>query len=182
MNPPSVIIISGMMGSGKSTLIRMLAEKLGYTTMDGGVINREMAKEKGMSIEAWSEYAKQHVEIDHETDRRLIEAARKGGVVIQSRVLPYLAEIRELPNHLTLYLDTDIKTRARRLAEREGITEEQALSNIDLRDGNNHERFKAVYGIDTRDTSVYDLVVKNSTLSPQETLDLVLDKLKNRSS
>lgn len=176
---PSVIIVGGMMGSGKTLFIKLLSEKIGYKTADGGAIRREMAREHNMTIEEFSEYGKEHPEFDKETDERLLKLAHEGNIVIQSRVLAYLPETKKLPSVVTIYLDCDKNERARRLTLKgEGQTVEEALHNIDVRDGNDHIRYQSLYGIDTKDHSVYDLVVNNSELTPKDTVNLVLSKLK----
>jgi cytidylate kinase len=167
------------MGSGKSLFIKMLSKRLGYKQADGGTIRRAMAKEHGMTIEEFSEYGKKHPEFDRETDRRLYAIADKGKVVIQSRVLPYLPRTKQLPSVYTIYLEAGKRVRAHRIALREKITQAQALRNIDIRDRNDHQRYKTLYGIDTKRHNVYDLVVNNTRLTPNETVKLVLSKLRN---
>lgn len=166
------------MGSGKSLFVELFSKKLGYKAMDGGTIRRQMAKEHGMSIEEFSVYSAKLPELDHETDARLIAVAKKGRVVMQSRVLPYTKEARSIPGVYFLYLAASKKVRAQRIAKREGISQAQATKNIEIRDTADIKRFKKVYGIDTKDLSVYDLVVNNSRLTPSETVKFVLSKLK----
>lgn len=177
---PSVIIVCGMMGSGKSLLIDLLSKKLRYKKADGGTIRREMAREHGMTIEEFSEYGKKHPEFDRETDRRLLALARKGKIVIQSRVLAYLPEIKKFPSLYTVYLSCAKRERAKRLlVKHEGGSLAEALRNIDFRDGNDHIRYKKLYGIDTKRHNVYDLVVNNSRMTPMKTVNVVLSHLRN---
>lgn len=174
---PSVIILTGRMGSGKSTLVSALARELGYAEADGGTIRRAMASELGMTIEEFSEYGKKHPEYDKETDRRLLALVKKGHVVMQSRVLPYLKEIQEMSDVALLYLFCSKEERARRISRRESISLRQALRNIALRDHNDDIRYKKFYGIDISKHDMYDVEVNNSHLTPKETLKVALDKL-----
>ncbi len=166
------------MGSGKSLFVKLLSKKLGYKAMDGGMIRREMAKEHNMSIEKFTVYSEKFPALDRETDRRLIQIAKKGRVVMQSRVLPYLKEAQNIPGIFLMYLAANKQVRAQRIAKRENISVAQALRNIDIRDESDIKRYAKVYGIDTKDRSVYDLVVNNSELTPSETVKLVLHHLK----
>ena len=43
-----IISLSGMLGSGKSTIGKMLAQELGYTFYSTGSAQRKIAQEKGM--------------------------------------------------------------------------------------------------------------------------------------
>jgi len=45
-----IISISGLPGSGKSTVAKILAEKLGFERIYMGAIFRKMADQKGVSI------------------------------------------------------------------------------------------------------------------------------------
>lgn len=175
---PSVIILTGPMGSGKTLLMELLAKKLRYKSMDGGQMRRKMAKEKGMTIEEFAKYAEKHPELEHQTDDRLTKLAMQGKIVIQSRVLPHFKEIQRLPSVYLLYLTASKKVRAERIAKREGLSKAQVMRNIALRDGSDVIRFKNAYGIDILKTKVYDLVVNNSQLTPKQTVNLVLSKLK----
>lgn len=176
---PSVVILTGPMGSGKTLLMELLAKELHYKSMDGGQMRRKMAKEKGMTIEEFAKYAEKHPELERQTDDRLIELANEGDIVIQSRVLPHLKEIQKLPETFLVYLTASKNMRAERISKREKISKAQALRNIALRDGSDVIRFKNAYGIDIKNKNVYDLVVNNSELTPSETVNLVLSKLKD---
>lgn len=50
------ITIGGLSGTGTSTIGRMLAKKLDYKFESGGNIARQMASEKGMTIEEYDKY------------------------------------------------------------------------------------------------------------------------------
>lgn len=177
MNYPSVIIIGGEAGSGKSTTVELLAKKLGYETLQSGELVRAVAKERGYTIEEFSEIAKKDPELDKEIEKRALQEARKGNIIIQSRVLAFLEDTKNLPSVVTIYIDAPPEVRAGRIAKREGITAEEARKNFEYREANNKERYHDIYGLDTSDRSVYDLVIDNSALSPQETLDAILSHI-----
>ena len=49
-----IITISGTPGSGKSTVAKMIATKLGFKHYSTGDFMRQMAKERGISLEELS--------------------------------------------------------------------------------------------------------------------------------
>ena len=53
-----IITISGIPGSGKTTVGRMLAEKLGYKFYSIGDLRGKMAMERGMTIDQLNELGK----------------------------------------------------------------------------------------------------------------------------
>ena len=68
------ITISGMIGSGKTTVCRMLGDILGYRTVISGHVFREMAKELNMSLEEFGDLA----ETDPKYDRLIDERPLRG--------------------------------------------------------------------------------------------------------
>jgi cytidylate kinase len=65
----TTITISGLPGTGKTTVARLLEKRLGLRYVYSGEIFREMAKKYKMSLEEFSEYCETHREIDEELDQ-----------------------------------------------------------------------------------------------------------------
>src|SRR5438309_669777 len=68
-NPTVLINISGLPGSGKTTVARLVAEQLGLEHVYAGDLFRRQAAARGLSLE---EYARR-AETDHSIDRALDE-------------------------------------------------------------------------------------------------------------
>ena len=62
------ITISGDVGSGKSTIARKLAQKLGLTHYSMGAFMRELARKRGMNINEFSQVAEGDRTIDEDLD------------------------------------------------------------------------------------------------------------------
>lgn len=131
-----VITVSGLAGSGTTTLCRKLAEHYGFKHVYAGLIFRQMAKERGMTLEEFQKYAELHPEIDREVDRRQIEAAKECNVVIEGRLAGWMVKNADLK----IWLDAPIRVRAERVARREGITVEEAFMKIAEREMQNRKR------------------------------------------
>ena len=67
------LTVSGPIGSGKSTVAKLLASRLDFHYMSTGDIFRQNARKHGMSVEAFNEYAEKHPEVDVDQDNYLIE-------------------------------------------------------------------------------------------------------------
>ncbi|RLG57107.1 MAG: cytidylate kinase, partial [Candidatus Hydrothermarchaeota archaeon] len=63
-----VITISGLIGSGKTTVAKALAEKLMLRHVQAGMVFREMAKERGMSLQEFSKLAEKDKSFDRLVD------------------------------------------------------------------------------------------------------------------
>ena len=97
-----IITISGNPGSGKSTVAKILIKKLDAQRIYIGGIMRELAKEKGMTLEELMVYAKTHPEIDKEADVKTRDKARKldqqGEIVlVEGRIQFYFLPCFECP-------------------------------------------------------------------------------------
>src|SRR5690606_35113569 len=85
-----LITISGLPGSGTTTLSRVLAADLHLERVPGGEVFRQLASEGGMSLAQFGAYAQDHPEIDQELDHRLTVRAEAGDCVIESRLAGWL--------------------------------------------------------------------------------------------
>src|SRR5438067_8506785 len=85
-----LITISGLPGSGKTTVARLVAQELGLEHVYAGDLFRRQAEAAGLTLE---EYARR-AETDHSIDRRLDEAmrarARRGDVVLEGRLAAFV--------------------------------------------------------------------------------------------
>lgn len=163
-----LITISGLPGSGTTTVSRLVADALGLERIPGGEVFRQLAAEAGMSLAEFGVHAQTHPEIDVELDDRLTEHARVGGCVIESRLAGWLVTRAGLPA-VRVWIDCAPAERARRVAERDGTTVAQAEADNEERARVEHARYLAVYDIDLHDRSVYDLVLE-STQAPASLL------------
>jgi cytidylate kinase len=162
-----LITISGLPGSGTTTVSRLVADALELERVPGGEVFRQLAVEAGMSLADFGAFAQHHPEIDIELDRRLEERAREGACVIESRLAGWLATRAGLLA-VRVWVDCDERVRAARVALREGTTPEVAAADNEARSRLEHDRYRAVYGIDLADRSTYDLVLDSSALAPAD--------------
>ncbi len=168
------ITISGPPGSGKTTVARLLANKLNYPVICGGDIFRSMARERGMDLIEFSKYAERHWEIDREVDSRIVEMARKmEDAVIDSRLSGWLMHLNGIPAY-KVYVDASLDVRVQRIWKREGGDLKQLKERIKLREDSEKKRYLEIYGINFEDLSIYDLVIKSDTLTPDEVVNEIL--------
>ena len=72
------------------------------------------------------------------------------------------------PN-IKLFLTTPFEARVRRIAEREGLSLEEARRETLVRSESERERFMRYYGIDINDLTVYDVVLNTDLYEPEGT-------------
>jgi cytidylate kinase len=160
-----VIAVSGFHGSGRSTHAKRLAEALGLRYVSSGTIFRQMAEERGLTLEEMSRLTEENPEFDKLIDDRAREESGKGGVVVDATLSGWICEDPDL----RIFLTAPLKARVRRIAEREGIGLEEAREETLVRAESERERFMAYYGVDVSDLSVYDLVLNTELFDPDGT-------------
>lgn len=167
-----IIAISGPHGSGKSTIAKALAKKLGLRYVSAGEIFRRLAREKGMSIVEFTKYTEEHPEIDLEIDKIILEEAKEGNVVLDSQLAYWFT--KDL-NPLSILVYADLEDRAKRISQREGISYEEAMEEAQIRDESEKTRFKKLYNIDLWNISDFHVIVNTSKISKEKIIEIVED-------
>ncbi len=167
-----VIAVSGLPGSGKSTLAKRLASNLGLRYVSSGMLFRNMAKEKGMSLEEFTMLAEKDHSVDRAIDSRAVAEAMRGCVVLDGHIAAWVAKQY---SHLTIYLQAPEEVRATRIASRDGKDIGEALKEVRLRDTSEAKRFREIYGIDVKDLEHLDLVINTAKFDAEVTYRIALE-------
>jgi len=170
-----IIAISGPHGSGKSTIAKAIAKEFGLRYISAGELFRAMAKERGMSLVDFTKYVENHPSIDEEIDKRTVEEAAKGNVVIDAQLGYWFARKY---NPLCILVIADKGVRAKRVSERENVSIEEALKEIEIRDHNEKERFKRLYNVDLWNIYDFHFVINTSKISKEKTIEIVKEIVK----
>lgn len=166
-----VIAVSGSPGSGKTTYARYLADALSLRFFSGGMAFRELAKERGLSLVELNRLAAKDARIDIELERRILEEAKKGGVVIESHLAGWT--LRNIAD-LLIYVKADLRTRLERIASRERKNIKEIAVETMWREVIEAERFRDLYAIDITDLSYFDIVLDTTFLDEDEAKRLLL--------
>lgn len=155
-----LLTISGPPGSGKSTVAAAVAESFGLEHVSGGDIFRSLAAERGYSLAEFNALAEEDESIDRDLDRRLRETARdRDDVVLESRLSGWMAgEYADL----RVWLDAPLDVRAARIASREETAVAAAREETREREASETSRYRAYYGIDFEELSIYDCAVNTA--------------------
>lgn len=172
----TTITISGLPGTGKTTVARLLEERLGLRYVYSGEIFRKMAQKHKMSLEEFGKYCETHQEIDKKLDQYQLGILRKGNVIVEGRISGWLAYQNHIPA-MKVLLDADINVRAGRIVKREQGKFEMRKKEILKREKSEATRYKKYYKIDVRDTSIYDVIIDASQKTPEEIMDIIIKKL-----
>jgi cytidylate kinase len=182
-----VICVSGMTGSGKSTVAKRLAAKYGLDYFSGGNALKTLAQEEGYNpdVTGWWETAEglRFVQqrmgdptFDKRIDEKLLELAEQGNVVLDSWTMPWL-----LKEGFKVWLESSPQVRAKRVMNRDSISIEESVKALTEKDEQTRQIYKNLYGFDLgNDLSPFNLVLATDELNPDEVFQavcLVTDRL-----
>lgn len=165
-----IITIGGLAGSGTTTAAKILSEKLQIPFLSAGEIFRQMAKEKGMDILEFGEYAEGNDEIDLEIDKRQAQLAKeKQNIIVEGRLSAYFVEA-----DLKIWFVAPIDVRTNRISNREDKSIETVKNEIIARGKSEAIRYQEIHGIDINNMEVYDLVINSHSFKPEGIADIIL--------
>ncbi|MBW2972557.1 cytidylate kinase family protein [Candidatus Woesearchaeota archaeon] len=176
-----IITISGMPGSGKTTVARMLSERLKLKHYYMGGIRRKVAEERGITLNELNALGEKDPESDRLVDDMLVKLGKtEDNFIAEGRTASHF-----IPHSIKLFIAVDIKEGARRIRDdvklkgnkrneeiRENISEMVAL--LDKRIASDKVRYKKYYNIDIFDPEMYDLWIDTTDMTPEQVVDQIL--------
>jgi cytidylate kinase len=181
-----VICISGMAGTGKSTLSKKLAKKYKLHYYSGGDALKALAAEEGYdsSSRGWwesqeglsfLEKRERNLEFDKAVDDKLLERAQEGHVLLDSWTMPWL-----LKTGFKIWLVASIEKRAERIAKRDKIPLEEALLVLKEKEARTKTIYKKLYGFTLgEDFEPFDLVLDTDAMNAKEVFQVLCTVIDN---
>ena len=177
-----IISISGMPGSGKSTVARLLAKKLGIRRYSMGDMRRELARRKGLVLGELNKIGESEDWTDREVDdyqKRLGET--EDNFVVEGRTSFFL-----IPKSFKVFLEVNPRTGAERIFRHmkevdrnEGRFDsvEDLIASLKKREESDRKRYLKYYKIDITDRTQYDLILDTTDLKPEQVVDKILEAI-----
>lgn len=173
-----IITIAGKLGSGKSTIAKLLAKKLGFKHYSMGDFMGSLAMERGLSVLELSKLGESDKSIDEEIDKRQVELGKKeDNFVIDSRL-----GFHFIPNSVKIYLDVDEDVAVKRIFgdsdsrvdEKENTSVDNTKIAMSKRASSEDLRYQKYYGLNTHDHNNYDLLIDTSEDTPETIVSNIL--------
>lgn len=176
-----IITIAGMLGSGKSSTAKLVAERLGYTHYSVGDLMRQLGKEQGIEdIRTFNLASEGKRDFDHQVDERTKHIGENEDEVVFDGHMSW----HFVPRAFKVFLDVDPLVAARRVlngmdANRrvsEHIPEspEEYAELLEERRQSNMRRWKELYDVDPYNPELFDLVINTAEKSLDEVVEEVV--------
>ncbi len=169
------ITLAGRPGSGKSSVAKELARRMGVRHISAGDFMREMASERDVSVHVFSKMAEEDPAIDRAIDERSRVIGETEAAFVLDARLAWLF----VPDSYKVFLDVDLDVAARRIygdtrhSENENVDLDQTRANTRARTDSETKRYAMYYGVDYLDSANYDLVIDTSHRSVDEVVDMI---------
>jgi len=177
-----IITVSGLPGTGTTTVSKILQKRTGMEFVSSGEIFRGIAAGLGLSLEEFGKLAENNVSYDHQIDDRQKELSKvKDNLIMEGRLAGHMSlEAPPSKKVLRILLKAPLDVRVRRVMQRENSTSsfKFELDKTKTREESESVRYKTYYGIEMADMSIYDLVIDSSKFDPETIVDIIL-KAKN---
>ena len=171
------IVINGDLGSGKSTIARLIAERTGLAFVSIGDLYRQIAHSRGMSALELNLHAERDAEIDRYVDdlqRKMADSDEQ--MVVDSR-LAWVFFRQAFKVHLI----TDPSVAAARVLSRPADKVEsygslaEATRSLQVRSESERQRFVRKYGVDKSRLRNYDMICDTTRTTATTAADCIIE-------
>jgi cytidylate kinase len=178
-----IITITGVPGSGKTTIVKRLSETLGIPWYSVGNLRGKMAKERGLTIDELNTLGETEAFTDKEVDDYQTNLGTSGeSFIIDGRLSWYF-----IPNSFKIFLNVNPDVSAKRIyqASKKGERDdekaygsaEEVKQFVTDRIASDERRYQKYYGVDFLNRSNYDLVLDTTNLTTEEEVRIILEKI-----
>jgi predicted cytidylate kinase len=179
-----IVVFAGLHGTGKSTIAKQVAQKINATFYSTGMAFRDLAKEKNMSLEEFSKYSEQNLDVDKELDQKTYQIAQTGQNYVFDGQLPAYI-LKELSN-FNIMLKCDEIVRIERMAKRDGRSFDAQRHETLVREESERQRFIRLYQIDILDPlsilNTYHLILDTNKLGIEEIVAICTHAVETKSN
>lgn len=165
------ITLTGNLGSGKSTLSKILEAEYGYEIFSTGKVIRQIAEEQGVSVLEMNKLMEKDHKYDHmidDTTARISREQKEKKLLFDSRLAWNFVE-----ESFKVFLSVSLTVAASRvLADKSrGDVEsyrsvEECMASLKERAATEDRRYKDIYGIEYFNYANYNLVLDSSDCAP----------------
>jgi len=177
-----IITITGLPGSGKTTIAKMISEFYKIPWYSMGDLRGKMAMERGLTLAEFNKLGEQEIFTDKDVDDYQTKLGQSGeSFVIDGRLSWHF-----IPNSYKIFLDVDPtvaaervmnQTRADRQDEKPYASIEEAKTTMAERIASDQRRYEKYYNLNILDLTPYDLVIDTTNKTPEKIMEEIKQKI-----
>ena len=164
----NIIVMSGDIGSGKSSVATALKQLTGFEVIGTGTIQRAIATRRGLTTLELNTISQTDRSIDDEIDSYVVELGKtQDRLILDSRLAWHF-----IPEAFKVFLAVDPVVGAERVFhasrnDEDNPSLEATLENNLKRQAIEDQRFHKLYNVNFRKYGNYDLIIDTSYTSPE---------------
>ena len=172
----NIIVMSGDIGSGKSSVASALKQLTNFDIIGTGTIQRAIAAKRGLTTLELNKFSQTDRSIDDEIDSYVIETGKtQDHLILDSRLAWHF-----IPSAFKVFLSVDPVVGAERVFNASRNDEnnpslEVTLENNLKRQSIEDQRFNQLYNVHFRKYGNYDLIIDTSYTSPEAIAQKIKD-------
>jgi cytidylate kinase len=172
------ITITGKLGSGKSTICGMLAQRYNFEIFSTGDLHRGLAKKMGLDTIALNQLMAQDSHLDRMIDDEVIRISKSrpdDQIIFDSRLAWHFVE-----KSFKIFTTIDPLVAAKRvMSSPRGVEEtysdlNDVLAKLKIRAELEKTRFKDIYGVDYLDYNNFNIILDTTWLDPSSIADIII--------
>ena len=173
-----MITVTGELGSGKSTIAKLIAKKEKIKYYSTGEILRKIADKMNMSILEINKYAENNKSIDGDIDAFTIDLGKS----LESFIMDSRMAWHFIPDSFKVLLTVDSKVAAQRIIMQTNrmsesyIDIEAAEKNLLERKNSELKRFIDLYGVNYTDKNNFDLILDTTIADQFRLSEFIIEK------
>ena len=172
-----IITITGDLGSGKSSVAKILAKKMNFEYISTGFLYRKIAEEYNVDALELNKISVNDHSIDDRIDNYLKSLNNTDkNIIIDSRLAWHF-----VTNSIRLFFEVNPEVAAERVLNDKNRLNEPAYNDkksayqaLNERKTTENNRYRLRYGIDCDDISNFDLVINTSFVTPEQICEQVI--------
>lgn len=165
---PVQITLSGKVASGKSSVGKLLAERLGYSFTSIGNQSRKEAESRGLSIAEFQQLCLNTPGMDEQIDIAFSKACHK----MSGLVIDYRLGFHFIQDAFHVYLDISDELALERIGNANRVGDD--AGTLAKRNETFKQQFLQAYNLDYTQLTHYDLVV---SITPEKTLQDIVNEI-----
>ena len=177
------ITITGNLGSGKSTVARLLSEKYNFEVYSTGKVQRELAKQMNLSTLEFNQLMMNDRSYDNMIDNETARISRENrdkNIIFDSRLAWHFVEFS-----FKVFVTVSLEVAASRVMnDQRGAVEkyssiEEAKALLAERAYTERIRYKDIYNLNYMDFSNYNLVIDATYCDPETIADIIYEEARD---